>query len=274
MRNFVINCELNFEETYLVKGKKYPRVRLGKSDFTMLVPSFENDELPIAFVVKKKYGDKPKKFYFWNDNFYTIVKRNSKISGGKGKYTIKEFIRDVKDKAIGKYKWMWGDTYYTIDTFVKNEDEINGIDKRVDEINNYFDNYIIIGNSVYQKTGEPRYLINTFGLGHNHGGTGMFIDNSYNSNISKNRYFNALQRDECVRYGILTAERRGDTESLKDFGKSCRIEVLMPEVVKCNPQVEHGEGCEFINRCESVISNSSSVGESGIMVMALGLLGS
>lgn len=100
--------------------------------------------------------------------------------------------------------------------------------------------YIICDGVLWMRCNEPRYVIQTFGFGHNHGGTGFFIDFSYNSNLSKKAYFNALQYNEAVAYGKAVAIRRGDTESINRIGKMGNekiwIEVLMPELVKENPQ--------------------------------------
>ena len=38
------------------------------------------------------------------------------------------------------------------------------------------DSYMFFQNKIWEECGEPRYVVNTFGLGHNHGGTGMFIE--------------------------------------------------------------------------------------------------
>ena len=89
-------------------------------------------------------------------------------------------------------------------------------------------------------TGEPRYVVNTFGLGHNHGGTGLFVEEYYNQNIAASNYFSALDGDKAVAYANKVAERRGDTNDVGKFEKM--IEVLIPEAVTIRPEVEHGEG--------------------------------
>ena len=58
--------------------------------------------------------------------------------------------------------------------------------------------YLLVDGELYHCTSEPRYCIYTFGLGHNHGGTALSVDYRYNPNISKNRYFSALQGVEAV----------------------------------------------------------------------------
>lgn len=126
---------------------------------------------------------------------------------------------------------------------------------------------MIIDNIVYSVVGEPRYVLMTFGLGHNHGGTSLMIDNYYNSNISKNCYFNALERDKAIAETINTATRRGDDESIDRIGKSYNIEVLIPQAVHCKPQLEHGEGDPFINSLNAITESSSTIGEAAIFSM-------
>lgn len=92
--------------------------------------------------------------------------------------------------------------------------------------------YIYFEGKFWHACGEPVYVINTFGLGGNHGGTGFFIEYAYNSNLDNINYFNALQRDEAIAYGKSIALGRGDSESLNIIGKYDNIEVIMPEMVK------------------------------------------
>lgn len=95
--------------------------------------------------------------------------------------------------------------------------------------------YIYFDRKFWSVCGEPRYNIITFGLGHNHGGTGFFIKYEYNPNISSKNCFSALQRNEAIAYGKSVALNRGDTESVDEIGKYDNIEVVMPEMVKVNP---------------------------------------
>lgn len=140
-------------------------------------------------------------------------------------------------------------------------------------IRNGAKHYKYFGGKYWREIDEPRYVINTFGLGHNHGGTGFFIEYHYNSNIPNKNYFNALQREEAIAYGKAVATRRGDTNYVDGMGEHDIIEVLMPEMVKVRPQKEHGKGDGFINAMESVIENSQTVSEAGLLCLALAMSG-
>ena len=129
--------------------------------------------------------------------------------------------------------------------------------------------YVICNGVVWKECEEPMYLINTFGLGYNHGGTGFFIQYSYNSNISNKNYFNALQREQAIAYGKQIALNRGDTDSVEGLGDGKDIEVFMPEMVKRNPQKEHGEGDSFMNSLETMIQGTSSSAEAGLLAVCM-----
>lgn len=129
--------------------------------------------------------------------------------------------------------------------------------------------YIYCGGKFWNICNEPRYVVNTFGLGHNHGGTGFFIEYGYNPNISNKNYFNALQRDEAIAYGKSVALGCGDTDSVEGMGNHDVIEVVMPEMVKVNPNKQHGKGDKFLNDMENIIQNSADTLTAGLLCMSL-----
>lgn len=142
----------------------------------------------------------------------------------------------------------------------------DNLEEHVRELKNAADNYVIFNNQIWEESGEPMYVINTFGLGHNHGGTGFFIEYFYNNNISSRNYFNALHYDDAIKYFDKVASGRGDTESVGKYGPDY-IEVLMPEMVHRNPMTDHGDGDPFMNSLENIIENSSDATEAGILCM-------
>lgn len=135
------------------------------------------------------------------------------------------------------------------------------------EIRELAKNYIFFDGKFWQRCAEPRYVVCTFGLGHNHGGTGLFIEDYYNDNIPARNYFNALQRDEAIAYGKAVASRRGDTEDVDRIGMHNYIRVVMPEAVKCNPAKDHGSGDPFMNRMEELIESSDDTVTAGILCL-------
>lgn len=129
--------------------------------------------------------------------------------------------------------------------------------------------FLLVDGELYTQTTEPRYVVMTFGLGHNHGGTALMVTNYYNPNIRKDCYFSALQGDEAVAYANEKAKARGDTDDVGKFEK--QIVVHLPELVKVNPNKQHGNGNELLNSMETIINNSDSSTEAGIVCSLLAL---
>lgn len=126
--------------------------------------------------------------------------------------------------------------------------------------------YLLVDGELYHCTSEPRYCIYTFGLGHNHGGTALSVDYRYNPNISKNRYFSALQGAEAVAEANRVAQARGDTNNVGTFKAS--IKVFMPELVKVKPQKQHGNGSPLLNTFDEITSSATDSFTAGLLCMA------
>jgi len=129
-------------------------------------------------------------------------------------------------------------------------------------------NTLLIDGIRWQQIDEPRYVIMTFGLGHNHGGSSLSTANSYNSNISKARYFRVDQHDLALNTAIATALNRGDDKSVSFINESHeRFEILIPESIRLNPNKEHSNGDPFINRLEGIIEKCPNTMIAGLMVI-------
>lgn len=129
-------------------------------------------------------------------------------------------------------------------------------------------NYLLIDGELYEPCGEPMYNIITFGLGHNHGGTGFFVEYHYNNNIPNRNYFNALHRAEAIAYAVQVAQGRGDTNSIPRLqNPQYHIEVLDPSAVHRDPMKDHGEGDTFLNMLDAMCVASDSAGEAAAFVM-------
>lgn len=131
--------------------------------------------------------------------------------------------------------------------------------------------YLLVDGELYKQTTEPRYVVMTFGLGHNHGGTALMVTNYYNGNIRKDNYFSALQGDEAVAYANKTAKARGDTDDVGKFEK--QIVVHLPELVKVKPNKQHGNGNKLLNSMEDIVESSDSPAEAGLLVSLMAISG-
>lgn len=268
-----------YEEKYLpTKRHKKVRSRMVEDVYSVEVKEITEQEFPVAFIVHdyksvyenaKSYGDFNRnseykmfseKMRTYNEKLYIPVR----VSHGSAISLVFESLNYIKGQITDYAPYWKGGEEFSEHSIVKSdnkEDVINTIKERASE-------YIIYDGKIWSECGEPMYNITTFGLGHNHGGTGFFIEYHYNPNISNKNYFNALQREEAIAYGKQVALNRGDTESVEGMGERDIIEVLIPEMVHRNPQKEHGEGDTFLNSMENLISSSDSVVEAGLLAAA------
>ncbi|MCY9865035.1 hypothetical protein OTK49_21185 [Vibrio coralliirubri] len=106
-------------------------------------------------------------------------------------------------------------------------------------IHSVAESMVSVDGVMYSLDTEPRYYVITFGLCNNHGGTSLSLTSHYNSGIPSKCYFSAAQREDAVKYALNVAKNRGDTESFESIKNADMIEVLMPEMVKVNPAVDH-----------------------------------
>ena len=122
---------------------------------------------------------------------------------------------------------------------------------------------------VWEKCGEPRYMVMTFGLGHNHGGTSLFVETDYRDKISNENYSAATKAEEAIAHANGVAKARGDT---KDIGRfEPMITVYMPELVKLNPKRQHGKGDPFLNQIDKITQMADSPLEAGLLTIVSAL---
>jgi len=244
-----VTVKYEYVEGYLpTKRHRKLRYRDAEGETVVTVKEVPKEEAPVAFVVTGLL-DGEKEYRLWNEKLWTPVMWASRVCGKKGLYPLEEFLKSIQ--------------YYNPYKFHKTKEEA------IAEKEGYASSHLIIEGIVYEQASEPRYVINTFGLGHNHGGTSLFVTDYYNSNIGKNRYFNALEREKAIAEGKRIAQRRGDTKSVDGIGKYCNIKVCIPEAVHCNPQVDHGNGDPFLNKLDAMTEAADSVGEAAALAMLI-----
>lgn len=281
-----IKVNYRYKQRYLpTKRHKNIREREVQDVISIGVKELIADEFPIAFIVHdmQSVQDGMKSYSEYKSEMCKFRMFSEEIRTHNGKFykpiriTYGDVISTIfedESYVIGEFERMTNCNWSLEETKDFSENSII-IDNNSNDIKQMLRksarNYIFHNGKFWSCCDEPRYVINTFGLGHNHGGTGFFIEYHYNSNISSKNYFNALQRDEAIAYGKSIAIGRGDTESVEDMGSHDIIEVVIPKMVKVNPNRQHGNGCEFMNMMESVISNSSSENEAGLLCMALAM---
>ncbi len=74
---------------------------------------------------------------------------------------------------------------------------------------------LLVDGELYERTTKPEYFILTFGLGNNHGGTGMFV--AYPARRDCGWHFPAEKGEEAVAMANKIAAERGDTKYVGTF---------------------------------------------------------
>ncbi len=135
------------------------------------------------------------------------------------------------------------------------------------QLNECADRMIIINGQTFRTAGEPRYVVMTFGLGCNHGGTALMVDHSYNSNIGKTRYYRVDQREEAILEAERVAIARGDTKNVP-IRPHANFDVFIPESIQVYPAVEHGNGDPFLNSIEDTVESVKNPTVAGLLAIS------
>lgn len=266
-------------EKYLPsKRHRKLRERYVENNIDIEIAEPNEKDFPIAFIVhdyQSVYDDAKSCNDFNGTNNYEIfaeevrtynnrLYKPVRITHGSAISLHFESLDYIKNRLTNRKPYNVRGEEFTENSIIKE----SNIEEEIKRVKEKSKQHVIFNNVVWEGCGEPMYNITTFGLGHNHGGTGFFIDYQYNSNISNKNYFNALEREKAIAYGKQVALNRGDTESVERMGIK-NIEVKIPEMVKRNPQQEHGEGDPFINSINAITEGTTSAMEAGILSMAL-----
>lgn len=225
---------------------------------TISIPEITSGEAPVAiicrgwYVAKHNQGEWTEVYRWYKGTLYTKTRRQD--SSGAPYYieTADKFLADRELNADIRVS----DRPHT-------SPEASQERKRATA--SYRD-IVFIDGERWTKTEEPRYVVMTFGLGHNHGGTSLMTDNSYNQNIHRDCYYRIDQVEVAVAARNRLATQRGDTQSL-DLPFNT-FQIILPEAVRLNPSKEHGTGDPFINQLNRITSAAPSTGAAGILVLA------
>lgn len=249
-----IKTWIKYEESYLPPRCRKLRYRECEEYINVNLKEVTSSEMQIAFE-DNSYSGKGKIYYF-KGKLWSKVKSGTFMCNPEEKgitSTLDEF-KYVSEHSSLYFPREWRDG------------EHPDRKRMLQAVRNAHKNYVVIDGEIYSQTAEPRYCVNTFGLGHNHGGTGMFVDYHYNPNIRKDNYFSALDGDAAVEYANKVATRRGDTKDVGKFKKM--IIVHMPELVKVKPNKQHGKGNKIINDMNDIIDSANDPFTAGLLCLS------
>lgn len=239
-----------------------PRPSKFKGQIAVLIHEVNGGQAPIAIREHgKRFNDKSEKYeptttdYRWYRNKLWILHTFNRYSHAPYEtQTSQQFISDPYPMTNGL------PYYHAYDSRKANRCRIMAWARSV----------LLVDGMRWQQIDEPRYVIHTFGLGHNHGhpGTSLSSTNSYNSNISKSRYFRVDQHDLALNTAINIALNRGDDKAIPFINEwHEKFEILLPEAIRLNPNKEHGDGDPFINKLERIIEQSPTQEIAGLMII-------
>ena len=254
---------ISFTEEYIPPRCRKSRMREQTAVVQLTIKECSSEEAPVAIREEGFLRGMATKtgwveYRWYKNNLYRRVLMAAKVSGGEGFWDVNNLVESLS-KHNGCY-------------FNRGAGKEAVKKELLAEARNHI---IIDDNEVWVKTAEPRYVIATFGLGHNHGGTSLMVDHGYNPNIRKDFYFNALERDQAIATCKQVAIQRGDSNSVAHIGDFWRLEVLLPEAVRVKPNsyTKRVGGNDFLAACEDLICSADSAGTAGLLVLTSTALG-
>ena len=246
MEKLKINCDYEYRTETIPPRCRKPRIVDMDGKMTLNIPIIGIDEAPIVMRYRE-YNDEVIEFRSFRKKLFAKMTARDFNSQWAGKSTAEMLIHRFSHQRI----------------FGLIADE----EAAKKELRKKAHDYFILDGEVWERKGEPRYCIYTFGLGHNHAETCVSISTYFNSNIPKERYFSALEYDAAVEKAVKIAEARGDTNSIDRIKRSEKIEVLDPSAVKVKPRLHKG-GNRILDHAEAMINGSSSAAEAALLLMA------
>lgn len=256
-----IRTWIKYEESYLPPRCRKLRYRECEDYINVNLNEVDGSELKLAFEDNSFEGKR--KIYFYKGKLWCKTKINPNLM--EDLQRREKSIKTALDYLIWCHENC--STYFFSSWDRENYGKDTSREAVIKIARNGMKGYILVDGELYERCAEPRYVVNTFGLGHNHGGTGMFCEYGYNPNIRKDNYFSALEGERAVAYANMVAANRGDT---KDVGKFKPFIIChMPELVKVKPNKQHGNGNDFLNSLEEIVRGADSSTEAGLLAIAM-----
>jgi hypothetical protein len=250
-----IQVKFEYTESVVPQGCRKPRPQGFEASMALTIHELSLADAPVAIREIDYYprpGESPLTEYrWWRKKLWIPYRSRPHVDAPYEEQTATQFEEiEHKHRCYGS----------------KTQKEVR------QEIKRWASNILFIDGLRYELAGEPRYVVMTFGLGHNHGigwGTSLSTVNFYNSNISKKAYYRIDQFEAAVAATERTALGRGDTKAVPvvEVQNPNRFEILIPEAVRLQPHREHGNGDPFLNKIEGIIQNSGNPVLSGVLVI-------
>lgn len=215
--------------------RKPRRVRFHDGEIELEVPEVQSGEAPVAIRAMCKPDSKETpyqmEYRWWKNRLWTNVQcyrgqphldRETKLPSMFLKYDQIIDLRGdwrLENRDFGIYM----------------SDVENSKVKIIDYLTEWANHELIIDGVRHQPCSEPHYVVMTFGLGRNHGGTACVIDGYHDQNDFNSIVFSLLERDKAIKKATEVATLREDLKSLPIEPHGPDWEVLIPEAIQIKP---------------------------------------
>ncbi|KSQ21734.1 hypothetical protein APB26_32655 [Pseudomonas aeruginosa] len=228
-----IRVLFNYTESVIPPGCRKPR-QVTKPDGEMMVgvPVLDDADAPVAIRATGEFLDRELQYQYelrwWNDQLWAPLYFDNSgvprsLSAVQGDWQWPE-LPEVLDLRQGSRNYNHKfDMCFTFGVHPIGDVQL--------DILHSVGRHAIIDGRAHRAVPEPRYLVMTFGLGSNHGGTSLMVESHFNRAIHQHRYFGLLEFDAALEEAGNVAKERGDTDSLPMQYFGPKYEVLMPEVI-------------------------------------------
>lgn len=227
-----MKVDLNIRYTEMVTPPRCrkPRPEDGETTISVNIKEVPEERAPVAFVVKE----------------YDHQLREVRLVSGKlyRQYQVPQYQEEKRDRKTPlwinsnsksiNWQWLIGDSAAI---YCSSSDlhywNYGSLKDNIYRARNLAKEYIIVNGNVYILTGEPYYSVTCFGLGNNHGGTGLFVKWS-KINCKTVFGYTPLDKGAAINSAIEIAENRGDSKDIERL-RACEfydIKVLIPSAVK------------------------------------------
>lgn len=228
-----VHVLFNYTESVIPPRCRKPREVTRKDGaLDIEIPVLTDVQAPIAIRASGKFLCRDEHFSYelrwWDGQLWSSLYVDSSgeprgCSSGQDDWDWPELPEVLDLRQGGRNNSDKFDFYGTFGTRPREDVEL--------DIHSFAKRHAIICGKPYRAILEPRYVVATFGLGANHGGTALMVDSHFNSNIVATRYFGLLEFEAAIAEAARVAEERRDTKNLPMQYHGPKFEVLMPEVI-------------------------------------------
>lgn len=286
-----VKVNYKYTKSWIPPRCRKPRPGVFEDSIEVELREVEASDAPWACIVygSRRYSDmvpiNPLRYHDGNFyeramvdvHIYTKKKQTYKrCIGWSNHERVYEHTTNVFTDHVNAYQQRGATVDEVIKSIKESWYEYYGADANQESVMQKAEQFILVNGEPWKRVGEPRYVVQTFGLGHNHGGTAWFVAYGYNNNIPNESYFNANDFEPMVEHFFEVALGRGDTNDahrhameLRDKHPYYYIDVLRPELFTCCPRNEHGDGNPFMRRLYGVTQMADNASEAGLLALTV-----